>query len=123
MRAKVAEFSIERARRLSVLVAAAGTLAALAWRGPREAAGFLLGAALSVLSLQSWIRIAALADGEQRRSALGAGAFLALRFVLIGATVYVIVSFLGVTPAALIVGLLVSFAAVILELLYGLFKH
>ena len=114
-------FSVERARRLTIVVGAAGALVVLVWLGPREAAGFLVGAALSFLSLHSWVRIAE-TSGAGRRTAFAAATFLALRLALIALAVYGIVRVLGVTPVALIVGLLVSFAAVILELLYGLFK-
>jgi hypothetical protein len=47
------------------------------------------------------------------------GDFLALRFLLIGIAIYAIIEGLGSTPGALIVGLLVSFAALVLELLWG----
>ena len=117
----MSEFSVGRARRLALIVAAIGALGVLVWRGPREAGGFLVGAAFSLLSLHSWARIAETA-GAGRRPALASGIFLALRFVLIALGVYVIVSVLGVTPVPVIVGLLVSFAAVILELLYGILK-
>ncbi len=51
---------------------------------------------------------------------MGSAAFLALRYVLIGVAIYAIIEGLGSTPGALIVGLLVSFVALILELLiYG----
>ena len=43
-----------------------------------------------------------------------------LRYLLIGSAVYLIVRFLGVTPAAVVWGLLAAFAAVILEILYEL---
>jgi hypothetical protein len=38
--------------------------------------------------------------------------------LLLGGAIYVIVKFLKITPAALLVGLLVSVAAVMLEALY-----
>jgi hypothetical protein len=47
-----------------------------------------------------------------------AALFLILRYVLIAAAIYAIVTLLGITPVAMILGLLASFAGVILELLY-----
>jgi hypothetical protein len=50
---------------------------------------------------------------------MGSAVFLSLRYVLIGVAIYAIIEGLGSTPEALIVGLLVSFAALTLELLWG----
>ena len=49
----------------------------------------------------------------------GSAIFLVLRYVLIGVAIYAMIEGLGITPGALIVGLLVSFAALVLELLWG----
>ena len=119
----MAEFSPERARRLTGVVAVAGALVVLVTRGASEAGGYLAGAAISFLSLHSWVRITETVGASGKKPALASGVFLALRFVLIGGAVYGIITVLGVTPVALIVGLLASFAAVILELLYGVFKN
>jgi hypothetical protein len=88
-------------------------------RGPRDAAGFLAGAAFSLISLRSWIRLTQAASrASSVPSARTYGLFLALRYVLLAVGLYVIVKVLGITPVATIVGLLVSFAAVILGLVY-----
>jgi len=46
------------------------------------------------------------------------GLFLAVRYILLAGALYVIVKVLGITPVAVVAGLLVSFAAVIVGLLY-----
>ena len=111
--------NLVRIRRLTWILGVAGTAAVLVIRGPREAAGFLAGAAFSLVSLRSWIRLAETAGGgSSTPSARAYGLFLALRYVFLAVALYVIVKVLGIAPVATIVGLLVSFAAVILGLLY-----
>jgi hypothetical protein len=107
-----------RIRRLTVIIGLVGTAAVFLLRGPRDAAGFLAGAAFSLITLRSWIRLSdAVATGIVP-SARRHGLFLALRYVLLAVGLYAIVNVLGITPVAIIVGLLVSFAAVILGLVY-----
>ena len=113
------EQTLVRIRRLTLVIAVAGATAVLLARGPRDAAGFLAGAAFSLITLRSWIRLTQAASGASPvPSARAYGLFLALRYVLLAVGLYVIVKVLGITPVATIVGLLVSFAAVILGLVY-----
>lgn len=108
-----------RVRRLTVIIGLVGTAGVLLIRGLNDAVGFLAGAAFSLISLRSWIRLAdAAAGGGSKRSARSYGIFLAVRYVLLGAGLYAIVNVLGITPVATIVGLLVSFAAVIVGIVY-----
>jgi len=53
----------------------------------------------------------------------GWGVLIALRYAIVGLAVYVIVRILGITPMAVLAGLLAAFAAVILEILYELILH
>jgi hypothetical protein len=105
--------SEQRVLWLTVVLGTVGAAAVLVRLGVRDALGFLVGAGLSYLSFRSWVRLAA------NLGASGSAVFLALRYVLIGVAIYAIIEGLGSTPGALIVGLLVSFAALILELLWG----
>jgi len=108
-----------RIRRLTIVIGLVGTAAVLLLRGPRDATGFLAGAAFSLITLRSWVRLAeAAGGGAPIRSARSHGLFLALRYVLLAIGLYAIVNVLGINPVATIVGLLVSFAAVILGILY-----
>jgi hypothetical protein len=113
------EISLERVKLFTILAGLAGAVAAFFLRGPADAAGFFLGAAISLVSLRAWIRLSE-GIGSGFKPSLGASAlFLALRYLLIAALIYAIVRVLGINPLAMIVGLLASFAGVILELLYS----
>jgi hypothetical protein len=113
------EISNHRVLRLTMILGVIGTLAVLAKWGLRDALGFLTGAALSYLSFRSWGKLADSVGASGKPPAMGSAVFLALRYVLIGVAIYAIIEGLGSTPAALIVGLLVSFVALTLELLWG----
>ena len=96
-----------------------GAVTVLARYGWRDALGFSIGAGLSYLSFRSWGKLAESIGASGKAPARGSAVFLALRYVLIGLAIYAIIEGLGSTPGALIVGLLVSFAALTLELLWG----
>jgi len=113
------EISEQRVLRLTLVLGVIGTAVVFAKLGVRDALGFLAGAGLSYLSFRSWVRLAATIGDSGKRPATGSAVFLSLRYVLIGVAIYAIIKGLGSTPAALIVGLLVSFAALTLELLWG----
>ena len=115
--------TLVRIRRLTIIIGLMGTAGVLLLRGPRDAAGFLAGAAFSLVSLRSWIRLAEATGAGSTRSARSYGLFLALRYVLLAVALYAIVNLLGITPVATIVGLLVSFAAVIVGILYESFSR
>ena len=116
------ELSPPRITRLTLGIGAAGTaVAALVW-DVRVAAAFLVGALLSFITVRSWVRFAGMLGAENpagARLGLVSGVFLALRYVLFAGVVYVMMKYLGSAPAAILVGLLVSFAAVVLDLLSG----
>jgi len=105
--------------RLTLVLGAIGSIAVLARYGWRDALGFAIGAGLSYLSFRSWGKLAESIGASGKAPARGSAVFLALRYVLIGLAIYAIIQGLGSTPGALIVGLLVSFAALALELLWG----
>ena len=114
------QLSFPRIRNLTILLGLLGSAIAWAASGWPSAAGFLAGAAFSLASLHSWIRFAEMIDPDApQRPGKAAGLFLALRYVLIAGALYVIVKYLRFTAAAMILGLLVSFAAVVIDLLYG----
>lgn len=112
-------FSEHRVLRLTLVLGTIGTIAVFAKLGVRDALGFLVGAGLSYLSFRSWVRLAATIGDSGKRPATGSALFLALRYVLIGLAIYAMIEGLGSTPGALIVGLLVSFAALVLDLLWS----
>ncbi|MEO5922409.1 MAG: hypothetical protein ABIR70_01135 [Bryobacteraceae bacterium] len=118
------QISIPRIKRYALILAVTGTVvAALLW-GVKEAAGFAVGASLAFVSIESWSRLAASLNPEAstRPSAAGSSILLVFRYVLIGAAMYATVKVLGVTPMAMLLGLFVAFAAVLVELLQQVSK-
>ena len=78
---------------------------------------FLIGAAVSYLSFWGWQRLVdAITPGAKPRTSR----FFILRILLLGALAYAIIKFLGLNVAVAVTGLLVSAAAVLLELIYEL---
>jgi hypothetical protein len=111
-----------RVLRIGWALGAVGTAAVLLKLGWRDAAGFACGAAISLGSYYSWTRLAGSIGETGKAPAMGSAVFLAVRYVLIGVAIYVIIEFLKSTPGVLIIGLLTSFAALVLELLWGIRK-
>jgi hypothetical protein len=102
-----------------LILAVAGAAVLVPWRGVPDALGFLGGGLFSLVSLRAWIRVSDSLGTRIKPPAAGlAGVFLAVRYVLIALAIYAIVNLLGISPVAMIVGLLASFAAVVIELLY-----
>ena len=88
--------------------------------GPREAVGFLVGTTLSLITIRSWFKLAGSLGADGSVPGGGAAVFLVLRYLLIAGAIYATIKVLKSSPTVLIVGLLVSFAAVLIDLLYGL---
>jgi hypothetical protein len=111
------KLAIRRIVRVSIIATVIGVLCTFALRGPRAAAGFLAGAAISALNLWGLVTVVNSLGGSR----IGASAILFfLRYLLIAGGVYVIVKLLNITPGAVFVGLLVTTAAVVVEALYEL---
>jgi len=112
------EISIPRIQRYALILGVVGTVVTGLTRGVKEGAGFAVGAAIALMTIESWSRLAAGLNPEaQSKPSVGAPAmFLVLRYILIGGAIYAIVKVLGVTPVAMLLGLLVSFAAVVIEI-------
>jgi hypothetical protein len=116
------EFYAQAIRRITGLTAAVGLLGsgiALIVRGPEVAGGFLVGAAVSLLNLEFWKLIArALGRSLTKPAPAAAAVFLGARYLIAGAVIYAIVRVSRITLGAVFAGLLVSLAAIILEILY-----
>src|SRR5260370_25700489 len=102
-------------------IAALGLAGALTfgyYKGVRYGLGFLLGAAISWVSFWRWRKVAeglgGVTKGRRR-----VGSFV-LRFAVLGLAAYAIVRYLEVNLMAALLGLLVSAAAVIVEIAYEL---
>ena len=114
------ELNYLRIQRTTIVLGLAGASFALALYGWREAGGFLAGALVSLGSFYSWVKIGSMLGQTEKPPGIATALFLAMRYPLMAVAVYVTIKLLGITPWALGVGLLVSFAAVVVDLLYGL---
>ena len=113
------DVTLRRMTRFTIALGAIGALALLAARGPRDAGGFLVGAAISAAGLESW-KMLARSLGAPANKPRALALLLGARYLIAGALVYAIVKVSGVTLGAVFAGLLVSLAAVLLEFLYEL---
>jgi hypothetical protein len=114
------ELSIARITRIALVLGVIGVLVAFGLRGPRDAIGFLVGAGLSLITVRSWFKLADAIGASGQLPAAGSVVFLVVRYLLIAGAVYATIYVLRSGPAVLVMGLLVSFFAVVLELLFGL---
>jgi hypothetical protein len=109
--------AIRRISRFTWILGLIGTAAAASLRGVRDGLAFLIGASLSYASFWGWQQIAnALSPGRKPRSSR----FFIFRILALAGLAYVIIKFLGLNVAAAVAGLLVSAAAVLLEIAYEL---
>jgi len=114
------EQALARMTRTATVLGAAGTIAAVAALGPRTAVGFLIGAIISLVNFRWWVSLAGALGGSAKPPLRGSAVILGLRYLLVAGAVYAIVKLLEITLAAVLAGLFVSVAAVILEILYEL---
>ena len=113
------DLSVTRITRIAAVLGLAGVAATWILLGPTEAVGFLVGTVLSLITIRSWFKLAGDLGADGSVPGGGAAVFLVLRYVLIAGAIYATIRVLKSSPTAIIVGLLVSFAAVLLELVYG----
>lgn len=103
-----------------MILGAMGTIVAFAGWGLPSAGGFFVGAAISLVSIHSWFRFSEMISGQGGRPGTLSAVLLVLRYALIAAAAYVTIKVLGSSPVAMMLGLLVAFAAVLLDLVAGL---
>ena len=109
--------AIRRIGRFTWILGLAGAATAASLRGFRDGLAFLIGASLSYASFWGWQQIAnALTPGRKPRSSR----FFIFRIFALAGLAYVIIKFLGLNVAVAVAGLLVSAAAVLLEIVYEL---
>jgi hypothetical protein len=108
---------IRRVTWMILALAVMGSAALAVVKGIRIGLAFLIGATVSYGSFWGWRQLVdALTPEPKRRSSFS----FALRILLLVGLAYVIIRFLGLNVAAAASGLLVSAAAVLLELIYEL---
>ena len=106
---------VRRVQWIILALAVAGALGLSFSRGIRTGMAFVVGSAISFTSFWGWQRVVdALGPTPRKRGRL----FFVLRLLALVALACVIIKYLRLNVAAAAVGLLVSGAAVILELIY-----
>ena len=118
--------AVARMARTMAVMSAAGILLLFFWQGWQWSAGFALGAAASWLNFR-WLKklvdslgqLAAGAKPPKKRTAV----MLGLRYILLAGAGYAIVRFSEISLPAALVGLFVSAAAVVIEILYQLIAY
>ncbi len=115
------EKALGRINRFATVVAALGTVTLAVGATWQNAAGFLAGAGIGLLNYRWLKRLAFQLGGDSRqRSKSGLAVLLGLRYLLLGVAAYVTVKFLGFDVKALLGGLFVPVAAVIIEVFFEL---
>jgi hypothetical protein len=103
-------------------LAAMGTVVAALYGGVPWLAGFLTGAAFSVLNFWFWHRLVSRLGRAQtaQRGSGGSGVLFALRYGIFAGALYVILQYFEASLSAALVGIFVAVAAVLLEILFEL---
>ena len=119
-----AEFDLTRATarlyRLMAVLAAIGVISTT-WRfGWRAGAGFLLGAAFSVLNFRWFQSIVNSLGSSGSRPRTSSAIFLGLRYLLFAGVAYVTLKYFEASFLAALAGCFVAAAAVVLEIIYQL---
>lgn len=108
---------IRRVQWIVLTLGLAGAVGLTYFRDLRTGAAFLIGAAISFTSFWGWQRVVdSLGPNPRKRSRT----FFVLRLIALVALACVIIKYLRLDVAAAAIGLLVSGAAVILELIFEL---
>jgi len=105
-----------RIARNMLWIAALGTASALAAGGWKWGAGFLLGSIAAWVNYR-WLMRLVQALGDGRRPG---NAWLASRYILLGAGCYVILRFSPISARAVVTGMFVLIAAIFVEILFEL---
>lgn len=108
--------SIARMRRAGLILSTAGAVAVLTFAGWRNALGFACGAVIAHFNFGLWQQIAGALSSQASPQASPSMALLAMRYLLIGAATFVIMKVLDVSALPVIGGLLVTAAAVLVEI-------
>ena len=110
--------AVARILLLMIWFAAAGALAALIYRGWTWGVGFLLGSAVSWFNFRWLKQIVEALGGKRPRASLAL--IIGSRYLILAGGAYVILKYTVVSLPAALVGLFVSVAAVLVEIILEL---
>jgi hypothetical protein len=108
---------VRRVQWIILALGLAGALAITISRGIRTGSAFLVGAAISFSSFWGWQKVV---DGLGPNPRKRGRVFFILRLIALVGLAWVIIKYLQLNVAAAAIGLLVSGAAVVVELIYEL---
>ena len=112
------EFALRRIAKASFALGVGGTIGVWAWRGWTWGAGFALGSLVSWVNYSFLKQVAYAVGKPQTRKRLLA--FAGLRYLILGGGAYVRLRFSNISMPAVLCGLFVSVAAVIVEIIIQL---
>jgi hypothetical protein len=100
-------------------ISAGGAVLVYAWYGWEWSAGFLLGAAASVMNFR-WLKRLVDNLGASRQARSQVAVMAGLRYLLLGGGAYVILKYSSISLSGALLGLFVPVAAVIVEIVIEL---
>jgi hypothetical protein len=107
--------------RTTALFAGGGSLVLLVWRGWKWGAGFAFGAGVAWVNFLLLKKLAdSLGVTGLKPPSTGSAVFLGSRYLILGALVYATLRFTSISMLAAAIGLFVSLAAVLVEILFEL---
>jgi hypothetical protein len=109
--------AVARILRFLGLLAVAGILVSLAWKGWRAAAGFALGSVLSWFNFR-WLKGIADSLGASGGASARSAFLFGSRYLILGAVAYVILKLTDISTPAALTGLFVPLAAVLAEIIF-----
>ena len=113
--------AVARMLRIMAVFAGGGTLALFVWRGWKWGAGFAFGAAVAWVNFLLLKKLAdALGIAGRKPPSTGRAVFLGSRYLILGVVVYATLRFTSISMLAAALGLFVSLAAVLVEILFEL---
>ena len=113
--------AVTRMLRLIAVFAGAGSLAAFVWRGWKWGTGFAFGAGIAWVNFLLLKKLTeSLGVTGPKPPSTGGAVFLGSRYLILGGVVYATLRFTSISMLAAAMGLFVSLAAVLVEILFEL---
>jgi hypothetical protein len=110
-----------RVLRFIAVFGVGGSLAAFVWRGWKWGAGFAFGAGIAWVNFLLLRKLAdSLGVTGPKPPSTGSAVFLGTRYLILGGVVYATLRFTSISMLAAAIGLFVSLAAVLVEILFEL---
>jgi len=113
--------AVARMLRMMAVFAGSGSLVLFVWRGWKWGAGFAFGAGVAWINFLLLKKLAdSLGAGGRKPPSTGSAVFLGSRYLILGAVVYATLRFTSISMLGAAIGLFVSLASVLVEILFEL---